>query len=139
MSVASNPNNPSLYLDLLEAALLDTIYSSDVSESQHWNSDRAGQIATDAEIEEGQYWIKASKKGGLPVGLETRKKGKKVTVISNVHGDGNALLAALKVCDLSYLCQCVFCVSFVNAMFIFVHAACVLCSIKSGPCTCSED
>ncbi len=56
MSVASNPNNPSLYLDLLEAALLDTIYSSDVSESQHWNSERAGQAATDAEIEEGHYW-----------------------------------------------------------------------------------
>jgi translation initiation factor 1 (eIF-1/SUI1) len=43
------------------------------------------------------YWIQASKKGSLPIGFETRKKGKKVTVISNVHGDGDALLAALKV------------------------------------------
>lgn len=56
MSAASNSNDSSLYLDLLEAALLDTIYSSDVSESQHWNSARAGQQATDAEIEGGHYW-----------------------------------------------------------------------------------
>ena len=56
MSAASNSNDSSLYLDLLEAALLDTIYSSEVSENQHWNSARAGQQATDAEIEGGQYW-----------------------------------------------------------------------------------
>ena len=56
MSSASDSNNSSLYLDLLEAILLDTIYSSDVSESQHWNSARAGHQATDAEIEGGQYW-----------------------------------------------------------------------------------
>lgn len=51
MSSASDSNDSSLYLDLLEAILLDTIYSSDVSESQHWNSARAGHQATDAEIE----------------------------------------------------------------------------------------
>lgn len=56
MDPTSTPNNPSLYLDLLESVLLDTIYASDVSESQHWNQDRAGQTATDREIEEGQYW-----------------------------------------------------------------------------------
>jgi len=56
MTSTAVSTDPSLYLDLLEAVLLDTIYSSDVSESQHWNHDRAGQIATHAEIEEGQYW-----------------------------------------------------------------------------------
>lgn len=56
MDKTSIPNNPALYLDLLEAVLLDTIYSSDVSESQHWNSSRAGEVATDTEIEQGQYW-----------------------------------------------------------------------------------
>ena len=56
MSAAFKSNVSSLYLDLLEAVLLDTIYSSSVSESQHWNSARKGQQATDAEIEGGQYW-----------------------------------------------------------------------------------
>lgn len=56
MDTTSTPNNPSLYLDLLEAVLLDAVYSSDVSQSQHWNKGRAGETATDSEIEEGQYW-----------------------------------------------------------------------------------
>ena len=56
MNSSSTETASSLYLDLLEAILLDTIYSSDVSESQHWNSARAGQQATDAEIEGGHYW-----------------------------------------------------------------------------------
>lgn len=45
-----------LYLDLLEATLLDTVYGSFVSNDQHWNADRAGKPALESEIDEGQYW-----------------------------------------------------------------------------------
>jgi len=44
------------YLNLLEKSLLDIIYSPQVSESQSWDAERAGQQASEAEIEEGKYW-----------------------------------------------------------------------------------
>jgi translation initiation factor 1 (eIF-1/SUI1) len=47
-------------------------------------------------VEEGSFWVWGSKKGGLPVAIEKRNKGKKVTVVSNVEGDCAALLSALK-------------------------------------------
>ncbi len=37
-----------------------------------------------------------SKKGGFPVSVESRSRGKTVTVIHNVNGDVEALLAELK-------------------------------------------
>mmetsp|Transcript_4858 Transcript_4858/g.13789 ORF Transcript_4858/g.13789 Transcript_4858/m.13789 type:complete len:209 (-) Transcript_4858:984-1610(-) len=42
-----------------------------------------------------QWTVKGTKKGGLPVGVETRRNGK-VVVISNVEGDINVLLADVK-------------------------------------------
>ena len=36
--------------------MLDTLYGTHVSDSQHWGPERAGQLATSEEIEEGQYW-----------------------------------------------------------------------------------
>lgn len=45
-----------LYLDLLERTLLDVIYHSEVATEQHWDARRAGQAATDGEVEEGLYW-----------------------------------------------------------------------------------
>lgn len=56
MSPSSESRNYSHYLQLLESALLDEIYGSQVSESQHWSAGRAGQPATDTEVDEGNYW-----------------------------------------------------------------------------------
>ena len=42
------------------------------------------------------YSITKTKKGSLPVRLESRNKGKKVTVIFNVSGDARELLKELK-------------------------------------------
>lgn len=42
------------------------------------------------------YFIGKTKKGKLPLTCESRAKGKKVTVISNVTGDAKALLSELK-------------------------------------------
>lgn len=42
------------------------------------------------------YFIGKTKKGKLPLTCESRAKGKKVTVISNVSGDAKALLSELK-------------------------------------------
>lgn len=42
------------------------------------------------------YHVKGSKKGGLPVTVEKRNKGKHVTVVGNVTGDASALLLELK-------------------------------------------
>ena len=42
------------------------------------------------------YTISKTKKGSLPIRLETRNKGKKVTVIFNVTGDARELLKHLK-------------------------------------------
>ena len=42
------------------------------------------------------YSISKTKKGSLPVRLESRNKGKKVTVIFNVSGDARELLKELK-------------------------------------------
>ncbi|XP_031572830.1 uncharacterized protein LOC116306848 [Actinia tenebrosa] len=42
------------------------------------------------------YHIGKTKKGKLPLTCESRAKGKKVTVISNVTGDAKALLSELK-------------------------------------------
>mmetsp|Transcript_40919 Transcript_40919/g.73962 ORF Transcript_40919/g.73962 Transcript_40919/m.73962 type:complete len:595 (+) Transcript_40919:24-1808(+) len=41
------------------------------------------------------FSVSGSKKGGLPVALEKRPKGKKVTVISNVQGSAQSLVSAL--------------------------------------------
>jgi hypothetical protein len=40
--------------------------------------------------------VNGSKKGGFPVSVESRAKGKKVTVIHNVTGDLTLLLSDLK-------------------------------------------
>mmetsp|Transcript_23912 Transcript_23912/g.39551 ORF Transcript_23912/g.39551 Transcript_23912/m.39551 type:complete len:214 (-) Transcript_23912:239-880(-) len=42
------------------------------------------------------YTVSGSKKGGFPVSVETRAKGKKVTVVHNVSGDVDALLRDIK-------------------------------------------
>ena len=42
------------------------------------------------------YTISKTKKGSLPIRLESRNKGKKVTVIFNVTGDAKELLKELK-------------------------------------------
>ena len=42
------------------------------------------------------YSIGKTKKGGLPVRVESRSKGKKVTVVFNVTGDLKLLLSELK-------------------------------------------
>ena len=42
------------------------------------------------------YTIGKTKKGGLPVRVESRSKGKKVTVVFNVTGDLKLLLSELK-------------------------------------------
>jgi len=42
------------------------------------------------------YWVQATKKGGLPLSTEKRKYGKPVTIIQNCGGDVEALLTALK-------------------------------------------
>ncbi|MDA8554260.1 TylF/MycF family methyltransferase [Luminiphilus sp.] len=52
----SSLNERTLYLDLLEKVLLDTIYGSHVAKSQHWNAERAGHAATESEVNQGQYW-----------------------------------------------------------------------------------
>merc|ERR1712048_355057 len=44
----------------------------------------------------GVYSIAKTKKGGLPVRVESRGKGKKVTVVFNVTGDASKLLQELK-------------------------------------------
>mmetsp|Transcript_11831 Transcript_11831/g.26881 ORF Transcript_11831/g.26881 Transcript_11831/m.26881 type:complete len:589 (-) Transcript_11831:64-1830(-) len=41
------------------------------------------------------FSVSGSKKGGVPVALEKRPKGKKVTVISNVQGSAQSLVSAL--------------------------------------------
>ena len=43
------------------------------------------------------YFICRTKKGGLPVKVESRSSGKKVTLIENVEGDGKELLHELKI------------------------------------------
>lgn len=52
------------------------------------NSPRTSSLPT--------YYVGKTKKGKLPLSCENRSKGKKVTVISNVTGDLNALLHELK-------------------------------------------
>ena len=42
------------------------------------------------------FSIYKSKKGKLPITYESRSKGKKVTVVSNVYGQANLLLSELK-------------------------------------------
>ena len=42
------------------------------------------------------FHIAKTKKGSLPIRLENRNKGKKVTVIFNVSGDARELLKELK-------------------------------------------
>ena len=42
------------------------------------------------------YSITRTKKGGIPIRVESRNKGKKVTVVFNVTGDSRELLKELK-------------------------------------------
>ena len=42
------------------------------------------------------FAVRATKKGGLPISIEPRNKGKHVTVVKNVSGDLKALLKLLK-------------------------------------------
>lgn len=43
-----------------------------------------------------EFTVRRTKKGKLPISYENRSKGKKVTVIANVSGNADALLAELK-------------------------------------------
>ena len=42
------------------------------------------------------FHIRRTRKGGMPLSLEKRPGGKVATLIGNVHGDADALLAMLK-------------------------------------------
>ncbi|MCC6155175.1 MAG: translation initiation factor, partial [Candidatus Hydrogenedentes bacterium] len=42
------------------------------------------------------FHIQRTRKGGMPLSLEKRPGGKVATLIGNVHGDADALLALLK-------------------------------------------
>ncbi|KAF4649908.1 hypothetical protein FOL47_001605, partial [Perkinsus chesapeaki] len=42
------------------------------------------------------YEVECTKKGGAPIKVEKRNKGKKVTIISNINGDNRKLLTHLK-------------------------------------------
>ncbi|EDO45436.1 predicted protein [Nematostella vectensis] len=44
----------------------------------------------------GEFFVSKTKKGKLPLVVENRAKGKKVTVVSNVIGDPRTLLTELK-------------------------------------------
>ncbi|XP_032217714.2 uncharacterized protein LOC5517408 [Nematostella vectensis] len=44
----------------------------------------------------GEFFVSKTKKGKLPLVVENRAKGKKVTVVSNVCGDPRTLLTELK-------------------------------------------
>jgi len=49
-----------------------------------------------AGVEARPYQVEKTRKGGLPVFVEKRAKGKTVTVVRNVSGDTEALLKLLK-------------------------------------------
>merc|ERR1719272_397551 len=44
----------------------------------------------------GDFAVYATKKGTLPITVETRPKGKKVTIVQNVKGEAAQLLTALQ-------------------------------------------
>ena len=68
------------------------------------NTDAQAQTANDSFPTEApqsseqiqEYTVTRTKKGKLPISYENRSKGKKVTVISNVSGNGELLLAELR-------------------------------------------
>lgn len=57
---------------------------------------RIRDVDQGAEGEVQSLTITATKKGSLPIGIEKRAKGKKVTVLKNLRGDKEQLLKALK-------------------------------------------
>ena len=59
-------------------------------------SDNSGPASANASPVTAPYTIGKTKKGGLPVRVESRSKGKKVTVVFNVTGDLKLLLSELK-------------------------------------------
>lgn len=61
--------------------------TSNVTSSSENSSSKSHQLA---------YNVTKTKKGSLPIRLENRNKGKKVTVIFNVSGDAKELLKDLK-------------------------------------------
>ena len=46
--------------------------------------------------DKNKFFVCQTKKGGIPIEIQNRASGKKVTVIENVHGDVNSLLIELK-------------------------------------------
>ncbi len=54
------------------------------------------EIQSSTQEEQRACYIKKTKKGGVPVAIENRSSGKKVTVIRNVNGDPAELLKGLK-------------------------------------------
>ncbi len=48
------------------------------------------------EVEPASFRVARTRKGGLPIFVENRPKGKVATVIRNVSGDADALLSILK-------------------------------------------
>lgn len=61
--------------------------------------------------------MNGNRKGGIPVGIEKRAKGKKVTVVSNIQGDAEALL--------SHLQKAVGCGGVVNPGEVVLQGECV--------------
>merc|ERR1712032_986417 len=59
-------------------------------------SANASPVIANASPVTAPYSIGKTKKGGLPVRVESRSKGKKVTVVFNVTGDLKLLLSELK-------------------------------------------
>jgi translation initiation factor 1 (eIF-1/SUI1) len=69
---------------------------ADVHSALVGTQDEVVPVSNTSGAKEGEFRVRGSKKGGLPVAIEKRNKGKKVTVVSNVEGDSAALLSALK-------------------------------------------
>jgi translation initiation factor 1 (eIF-1/SUI1) len=79
----------------------DSQISETLSQGIVSHSDNCLPIATEAGFTTTKtlnpiYFIGKTKKGKLPLTCESRAKGKKVTVISNVSGNAGALLSELK-------------------------------------------
>ena len=81
----STPSNPQIKSSDKELEQSCTLPSTSISEAS------ASAVTTKL-----QYSIAKTKKGSVPIRLENRNKGKKVTVIFNVSGDAKELLKELK-------------------------------------------
>ena len=67
----------------------------EITTSSSTSSTTSSSSTTTSSQQQLAYTISKTKKGSLPVRLENRNKGKKVTVIFNVSGDARELLKEL--------------------------------------------